>query len=158
MFKISHDALLWLCRWLSDCRSLIRSARCGSVRTGTCWVDAQWRRPGSQCSPVVLLGAGVDVGGSVDVDGGVKLWSQLECRSGEGGQTGPIGKPGPWMDPGAPVCPGYPVMTESLTFKFRGTFQHYMTVDLAHFLHSITSSSYYYYYLIIFVCFVFVGN
>lgn len=110
--SFTHVALLWLCRWPSDCWSLTHSVHCGSVRTGKGWVDAHWRRPGPRCSPVVLLGVGVDVGGGVDVDGGVKLWTQLECHSGEGWQTGLMGKPGPWMGLVVLVCPGYPVWTK----------------------------------------------
>lgn len=110
----SRDALLWLCRSPSGCRSLMRSARCGSVRTGTCWVGAHWRRPGSRCSPGLRLG--VDADASVDADEDGRLWTQRECCFGEGVQTGLMGRPGPWMDPGVPVCPGYPGRRKRFTF------------------------------------------
>lgn len=102
----SHDALLWLCRWLSGCRSLMRSAHCGSVWTGTCWVDVQWRRPGWRCSPGPRPGAGADASADEDEDG--RPWTRRECCFGEGAQIGLMGRLGPWMDPGVPVCPGYP--------------------------------------------------
>lgn len=126
----SRDALLWLCQWPFGCRSLTHSAHCGSVWSGTCWVDVRWQRPGFHCSPVLLLG--VDVGGSVDVDGGVKLWTPQGCCFGEEVQTGLMGKPGPWMDPGVPVCPGYPVGTK-IYFKKK---RHLEDCIILHFLSS----------------------